>query len=147
SDVDGVAVTNVAVWRAGSGWAPLDSVGPDGGVSAILADEHGVCLGGGFGMVGDLEAVGVACLEEGGWRAYSLPQFGQVAVLARGPSDGALVAGGHFPIEPPESPAGGSIAKWAGDRWELIAGGVHGSIGPGYVEGLAFIDGVLHIAG
>ncbi|HEY8431358.1 MAG TPA: hypothetical protein VIL20_23420 [Sandaracinaceae bacterium] len=149
SDVNGVAVHNVAVWRPESGWAPLDGdVGPDGPVEAILVDEHGVCLGGIFTAVGELEAASVACLEEGGWRAYSLPQgFGQVKALARDPSDGALVAGGEFPIESFDSPAGGSIARWSGDRWELIAGGVHGSIGPGKVEAVAFIDGVLHIAG
>lgn len=147
ADVNGVAVNNVAVWREASGWSALDDVGPDSEVSAIALDGDRVCIAGSFGMVGDLSTTGVACFADGTWEARSLPDYGQVAALAIDPSDGSLVAGGHFAIEPPESPAGGSIARWVGDRWELIGGGVHGSIGPGYVEGVEIIDGVVHIGG
>lgn len=147
SDVDGVAVSNVAVWRAASGWSALHEEGPDSEVSAILVEADRVCIGGGFGMVGELTAVGVACLEDDAWQAYSLPEYGSVSALARDPGDGSLVAGGHFPIDGAGEDVGGSIARFTGGRWRLIAGGVYGSIGPGYVEGIEFVGGVLHIAG
>ena len=148
ADVDGVAVANLARWRDGA-WSAVSDVGPDGEVSVILPEADSLCVGGNFGMVGDLTSTGVACLVDGAWEARSLPEYGGVTALVRDPADGTLIAGGHFTIDSSDPNLGGSIARWTGARWELVGGGLHnfGMIGPGYVEGLAIIDGVIHVAG
>lgn len=148
ADVEGIAVTNLARWRAGE-WEALHAEGPDGGIDAILVEDDSLCVGGMFTMVGAIETTGAACLVDGVWEARSLPAYGSVTALARDPRDGTLVAGGHFAMEDLNSELGGSIARWTGSEWELIAGGLFnfGMLGPAYVEGVEFIDGVLHVAG
>ena len=148
ADVDGVAATSLARWQGGA-WSALHAEGPDGDISAILAEEDSVCVGGNINAVGELATVGVACLVGGEWEARSLPEYGNVQALVRDPADGSLIAGGHFTIDSTDFELGGSIARWTGSRWELIGGGLHnfGMLGPAYVEGVAIIDGVLHVAG
>jgi hypothetical protein len=149
SDVNGVAVSNVAIHRDGDGWSAFDAVGPDGAVEAILIEGDDVCLGGYFQRVGELDSLGVACRIDGTWEARPLPYYGGASQLLRDPSDGTLVAVGHFSLDELDSEVGGSVARWRDGAWRLIGGGLFapGGLGPGYVTGAHFLDGVLHVAG
>src|SRR5690606_25705390 len=87
-------------------------------------------------------AQNVACWDGSAWSGYDFaePSY-EVKVLARD-SSGALIAGGHFPGDD-----GGSIARWSGTAWETIGGGLHGAVGPGYVEGIAFVGDDMYVTG
>ena len=137
-------LTNFAVWD-GTGWSGLGDGSPDGWVSAVLADEHGTCIGGRFEVVGTTPAQSVACWDGSRWNAYDLPysplDYFEVSVLARSPG-GVLIAGGDFPGDD-----GRSIARWTGATWETIGGGLHGRAGAAKVEGIAFVGTDMYVAG
>lgn len=134
-------ISSFAVWD-GSNWSRLGDGSPDTDVSAVIVDESGVCIGGRFSTVGTTAAQNVACWDGTAWTGYDFADpFYEVKVLARDPS-GVLVAGGHFPGDD-----GGSIARWTGTAWETIGGGLHGPLGPAYVEGIAFVGTDMYVAG
>ncbi len=144
--IDGEAVSNLAAFVGGT-WRSIGGVSPDGQVLAILAEADGICIGGRFSNVGATEATSVACHDRTSWSARSLPTPGyEVRVLARD-SGGALLAGGHFDLDPRDSEDGGSIARWDGTEWGLMGQGFVGSIGPGYVDVIQVVGDIVYAAG
>lgn len=144
--IDGESVSNLAAYRGGS-WLPVGGASPDEQVLFILAEADSLCIGGRFSNVGATEAISVACHDGSSWSARSLPVPGyEVRVLARD-SSGALLAGGHFDLDPGDGEDGGSIARWDGTEWGLMGQGFVGSIGPGYVDVIQVVGDLVYAAG
>ncbi|MEM9188254.1 MAG: hypothetical protein AAGF12_03720 [Myxococcota bacterium] len=118
--------------------------GTPGGIEAILPGADELCVGGLFDEAGGVSSPSVACFREGAWVARGLPVSNyMVSALARD-GDGALIAGGHFDFDDSGT---GSVARWTGDAWEIIGGGLRQPVGPGYVETITWVNGQLFVAG
>lgn len=132
-----------------SGWSGL-RLNEGEAIEAISATgPDDVCVGGSFTTLRSIDARQAACWDGAAWHARSLPLEGYVYVLARDPADGTLVAGGEFMLDT-SGTTGGSVARWRGDRWELVGGGVMSELGPGTtrrVRGIGFVDGEMFVAG
>ncbi|WP_053231920.1 hypothetical protein [Sandaracinus amylolyticus] len=134
-----------------SGWADL---APDQGFETISARSlEDICVGGAFTSLGAIEARSVACWNGVAWSARSMPMsYWMVNQLTRDRDGVTLIAGGNFALttrgELMEPAMEGSIARWTGDRWELIGNGVSDLFGgPGLVRGVAVVDHGLYVGG
>jgi hypothetical protein len=143
--IGGVDVPRLARFD-GTTWSGVGGA-PDNEVRALLLERDSLCIGGRFAQVGTVEARSVACWDGARWVGYSLPvESYSVEVLARD-ATGTLLAGGHFDLEPLDGDEGGSIARWTGTGWERLGGGLRGSAGPGYVEGVVVVGSDVYVAG
>lgn len=149
--IDGVAAAGLARYDGAtwSGWAGL---APDGEVVAVSATSlDDVCIGGDFETIGPIAARDAACWNGTEWQARSLPLefYRGFMDLARDPADGSLVGSGDFLLDD-GGESGASIARWVGDRWELIGGGLMGEFGPGdhrEARGVAFAASGMYVGG
>lgn len=143
--IDGVAALRVAYFDGA--WHDAGAA-PDAMVSAISATGPAdVCIGGSFGQLGAAVARRVACWDGASWSARDLPDVGTPVVLDLTRDGTELVAAGSFLLDAADP--GGSIARWTGDRWALIGGGVMG-FGPGdaaSVSGVAVTAAGIYVGG
>lgn len=139
-----VAPPNLATWD-GDSWAapPGGPVTNAGSVFEITRDGGGLLVGGYFQSIGGIAADSVARFAAGTWEAFDLPDS-TVQALVRG-DDGVLYAGGLMSVE--GSAVNGGIARWDGDSWESMAGGLANLTFRGVVADLAVLDGDLIAAG
>ncbi len=111
-----------------SQWMSLGGVagvGVDSYINAAVVDGSGnLYIGGGFAVVGDINAYSVAKWDGTNWSALGSGVDGYVTALAVSGSN--LYAGGHF-----ETAGGNSarnIAKWDGSNWSPVGSGLSGSV-------------------
>jgi len=150
-------VNRVAVWD-GQSWSPLGA-GVSGSVRALIEFDDGtgpaIYAAGGFSFAGGQPVRGIARWDGEQWSPLGpgLGSQGQVNALAvfddgTGP---ALYAGGSFNATANQPNA--SLARWDGQQWSDVAGGVTGGIngGPTTVTALRVIDTgdgpALYVAG
>lgn len=134
--IGGVTAPGLALLPPGGDWQALPTdatVLGDSTFGTIIAEEDHVCVAGYLSEVGG----GVACLEDGAWVSYraNISNGGVKSLVV---ANGTLYAGGQFSVEGIDT--GGGVAKWTGESWELVGGGVqYGGTEP-YVEAIA-VDG------
>jgi hypothetical protein len=120
---DGVIADNFAKWK-GSGWTALGS-GMNNSVTALAVSGSNVYVGGGFQTVAGLAANHIAKWNGSNWSTVGLGLNSNVIALAV--AGGDLYAGGYFTMA---TNTGGAtvavnrIAKWDGNNWSALAGGL-----------------------
>ncbi len=157
TNLGGTTVSGVAKWD-GSNWLALgDGVDfvtgdPALGDYASTITFHGTNLfiGGAFRSVsGVAKTVGVAVWNGSGWSAVGegLTNSGAIRayVGALVSHNGVLYAGGRFTHS--GSDAARYIARWDGDVWEEIGGGVSSGSNPSSVSALAVAGDQLWVGG
>ncbi|MCB1126775.1 MAG: hypothetical protein KDM81_09785, partial [Verrucomicrobiae bacterium] len=118
----------IAKWD-GNAWSPLGS-GTDDRVTAIEVDGTDVYIGGVFTTAGGVPANLVAKWDGTAWSSLGfdgepgLNLWHQVRVLRKWKSD--LYVGGNF-LNAGDS-GGDFIAKWDGQQWNSLGGGVDGRV-------------------
>ena len=128
-DADAVYPVRIDPTFSDANWSSMGGIaGADGEVDAAVMDGSGnLYIGGGFTVVGDVIANGIAKWNGSGWSALGSGIDGGVSALAVSGSD--VYAGGWF------TNAGGSpanyIAKWNGSSWSALGSGMD-SAPPGY---------------
>ncbi|UJR82805.1 hypothetical protein [Sandaracinus amylolyticus] len=151
TQIGGVDVAGLARFD-GTTWTGYAGLAPDGTVQAISATSlNDVCIGGSFSTLGVVASRGAACWNGTAWQARPLPFEHYIGFydLQRDPADGSLVGAGDFMLDDTGT-NGGSIARWVGDRWELIGRGVMSEFGPGStksVRGVAFAPSGMYVGG
>ncbi|WP_157068855.1 hypothetical protein [Sandaracinus amylolyticus] len=149
--IEGVEAHGVARLD-GTTWSGYAGLAPDRTVEAISATSlTDVCIGGSFSTLGVVASRGAACWNGTAWQARPLPFEHYIGFydLQRDPADGSLVGAGDFMLDDTGT-NGGSIARWVGDRWELVGRGVMSVFGPGStsgVRGVAFVPSGMYVGG
>lgn len=131
--VDGVPASRFAVLEGGT-WSEARALGQP--AVAVHADADGACFAGFTGATDD--TLVVECGEPGAFTSLPLPSGFSRRILPAGfglfaiappivtmtrDAEGRLVIGGNFEWSAFE-PGFGSLARWEGDRWEPVGGGV-----------------------
>lgn len=134
----GAAVNHVARWD-GVAWRPLAD-GVDGDVYALMTwDPDGpgplpvqLVAAGEFATAGGVVVNNIARWDGVAWQPFGSGMDNWVLTLTTWDPDGAgplpaqLLSGGHF------TAAGGAprnhIARWDGESWQSVGGGVNGSV-------------------
>lgn len=115
--------------------------GVNGGVAAVVEVGDDVFVGGSFWAAGDVPANNIAVFNRSNhtWSAFGEGTNGPVAALAIS-QEGHVYAAGQF------TGAGGKevgyIARWDGEEWSAVGGGLDG-----YVNALAFQGNHLYVGG
>jgi hypothetical protein len=137
SRIQGLAVWNGAAWTAPVGGAPT------GFAFELVEDGSELLVGGDFTAIGGVATSGVAAWNGGTWHPLGFPRGAAVYALTRGP-DGQLYAGGALGDL---GGGGGGIARWTGQTWIQVGGGVVNKTTPGVVTALTSHQGSLFAAG
>jgi hypothetical protein len=137
--IDHLAIWTGAAWVAPAGGQANDSV------FELVVDGDGVLAGGAFSAIGGIAAAKVARFDGDDWTAFDLPDGVAVFGLARD-AGGELYAGGSL-VELFGDVPGGGLARWDGDAWEIVGGGVATFSLPGVVTDLVAHDGVVDAIG
>ena len=146
--------TNLARWN-GSRWLGMPAGQPSGAIWAAANFQGKLVVGGGFATIGTTSASGIATLDpELGWLAMGSgmgggfsPNVFAVRVFNDGTGD-KLYAGGRYTSIGGVS---GMIARWTGQAWEPVGGGVSQGSTFADIESIAvFNDGTgpaLYVGG
>jgi hypothetical protein len=137
SRVQGLAVWDGTAWTAPVGGAPT------GFAFELVEDAGQLLVGGDFTSVGGVPGNGVAAWTGTAWHPMGFARGATVYALGRGP-DGQLYAGGALGDL---GGGAGGIARWTGQTWALVGGGVVNRTFPGVVTALASHQGSLYAAG
>jgi hypothetical protein len=125
NDADAVYPVRIDPTFSDANWVSMGGVnGANSAVNAAVIDGSGnLYIGGGFTIVGDTEAIGIAEWNGSSWSALGSGINGGVFALAV--SGATLYAGGTF------TTAGGiaatNIAQWNGSSWSALGSGMGGS--------------------
>lgn len=137
------AAPHLAVYGANGWHAPPGGALMGAGAYELTVDGDDLLVGGAFSGVGGVAAQSVAVYDGVAWTDRDLPD-GTVLALARD-EQGNLYAGGLFSVE--GSVETGGIARWSGQSWQSVAGGLANPTFRGVVSDLAFQADELYVAG
>jgi len=153
ADAGGIGATNVAVWN-GTNWSALgegirDFDGAGGGnsgiVRALLVNDDGLYVGGGFRLAGAVGATNIARWDGTNWWPVGggIDVSGDVSTLQM--CGVYLYVGGFF------SSAGGgaamSVARWDGRDWYSLGAGIGYAPGAGAVNAMVSRGSQLYVGG
>lgn len=144
----------IARWD-GKNWKPVPEGGVDGYIYEMLAHGNSLYVAGRFRTMGETRATNIARLQSQRWQslgdgiALASPTGQEQWVSAIAVRGRHVYIGGNF------TQAGGAVAtnvaKWDGDRWQALAGGIGRDIGVektfGQVEALTFVGRDLYAGG
>jgi trimeric autotransporter adhesin len=140
------AATNLAAYD-GTGWSapvPVDNT-----VHALAAVGTDVVVLGDFAFSGPLRVTHGGIWTGTSWRAFgegvSYDPYADGNVYALCVREDGVYAGGYFD-QAGAAPVG-SVARWTGNGWDDVAGGVRGVGALGTVYALAVLGGDLYAAG
>ncbi|MBL9023471.1 MAG: hypothetical protein JNL21_14835 [Myxococcales bacterium] len=139
-DAGGSAVENLAVWD-GAAWSTPPGGAVDGPVFELTVDGPEFLVGGAFGSIGGTAAANVAVYDGSTWIAHDFD--GALAIYALARDGGELYAGGAFG----DFMEASGVARWEGDTWAVVAGGLAQYQTRGVVTELVAHDGVLDATG
>ncbi|MCY1059216.1 hypothetical protein [Nannocystis sp. SCPEA4] len=140
---DEPAMPHLAVY-GDMGWhEPPGGALAGNGAYELTVDDDTLLVGGNFTDVGGVAAQSVAAWDGADWTAFDLPNSTVYALARDGQGD--LYAGGLFSVE--NSVETGGIARWSGQSWQSVAGGLANPSFRGVVSDLAVRSGDLYVAG
>lgn len=137
SRIQGLAVWDGTAWTAPVGGAPT------GFAFELVEDAGELLVGGDFTSVGGVPSSGVSAWTGTAWHPMGFSRGATVYALTRGP-DGQLYAGGALGDL---GGGAGGLARWTGEGWVLVGGGVVNRTAPGVVTALTAHQGSLFAAG
>ncbi|SDT33448.1 hypothetical protein SAMN04488543_3795 [Friedmanniella luteola] len=146
--VGNAATQHLAVWD-GTAWAGVGD-GVDNVVRALAATpDGGVVVLGDFVFSGALRVVHGAVWSGTGWRTFgqgvNADPYGGGTVAALVPDGDAVYVGGLFD-QAGQLPVR-SVARWDGQGWDALAGGVTATISHGQVFAMTSLGGDLYATG
>ncbi len=112
-DLSYLAIWDGRTWRAPPGGEP------NAAVLALSRDDGDLLIGGAFDQIGGIEALGASSFDGESWTAYDLA----AGIHALENTSHGLIAGGYF-VLPDQSTTAGGVARWNGDGWEILGGGL-----------------------
>jgi hypothetical protein len=145
--VGNAQVTNLARWD-GAAWSPVAPV--DGPVTALApVGDRSVVVLGDFTASGALRIVRAGVWTGNGWKTFgqgvTADADGNGAVHAVVPAGTGAYVGGLFD-QAGQLPVA-SIARWTGDAWDAMTGGVRAAVSHGQVFAMEEVGTDLYVAG
>lgn len=132
----------------GTAWAtPGD--GLDNVVRALAPSRGGMVVAGDFAFSGPLRVTHAGLWSGAEWQSFgqglSYSPYADANVFAVVPLETGAWVGGYF--DQAGAVAVGSVARWSGERWDAMAGGVRGVDALGHVYAMTRLGDELYVSG